>query len=252
MTTVLDIYNYIDSFAPFETAESYDNVGILVGDKNQTVSKALVSLDITREVVREAEKLGAQVIISHHPVIFNPLKRLAFDSVPALLVKSGITALSAHTNLDKSAEFGVNTTLAEAIDLTDCAVCENNEILFIAKTKAQLTAEKFADNIKNGLNCGSVAYTKSNDTIRKVGLCSGAGGSEVFSAIANGCDAFVTGEIKHHELLAANEGGMAIFSVGHYKSEDVVINPLVKKLSGHFEDVCFVKSQVFSDGVNFL
>lgn len=252
MTTVLDIYNYIDSFAPFATAEDYDNVGILVGNRNQTVTKALVSLDITREVVNEAVNLGAEVIISHHPVIFNPLKRLSFDSVPALLVKSGITALCAHTNLDKSAEFGVNTALAVAIGLVDCTVCDNNDILFIANTIAPLTVNEFAHNVKSGLNCESVAYTRSDNTVRKVGLCSGAGGSEVFSAMAKGCDTFVTGEIKHHELLAANEGGMSVFSVGHYKSEDIVIRPLAEKLAEQFDDVCFAKSQVFNDRVSFV
>lgn len=252
MVTVKDIYNYIDSFAPFETAEGFDNVGILVGNPNNSVSKALVALDITKGVVEEAEKIGAELIISHHPVIFSPLKRLSFDSVPAMLVSKGISAICAHTNLDKSEIFGVNTELAKALSLAECRISDKADILFVANTTNTMTSHEFAESIKTGLDCTSLSYTEVNNTITKVGFCSGAGGSEIFGAIAEKCDAFVTGEIKHHEIMAANENGVSVFCVGHYKSEDVVIKPLANKLSEAFSDVEFVKSKVFTDGVNFV
>ena len=251
MTNVKDIYNYIDSFAPFDTAEDFDNVGILVGDPDIAVTKAILSLDISSEVVDEAAKIGAEVIISHHPVIFNPLKKVRSDGVVYNLARNNLTAICAHTNLDKSPVFGVNTELAGAMDLVNVRVSENNDILFVADTRECLTAEVLADIIKKNLFCESVAFTKFNNSINKVGICSGAGGSEIFSAIADGCDAFVTGELKHHELLAANESGMSVFVLGHFKSEDVVIAPLAEKLSEKFPEVQFFKSEVFDDGVHF-
>lgn len=251
MTTVKDIYNYIDSFAPFDTAEDFDNVGILVGNPNATVTKALLSLDITEEVVEEAVKIGAEVIISHHPIIFNPMKRVMSDSIVYKLARNNLTAICAHTNLDKSIVFGTNTELAREMDLVNFRVSESNDILFIADTKETLSSEVFADIIKKNLSCESVAFTKLNNSISKVGMCSGGGGSEIYSAISEGCDAFVTGELKHHELLTANESGISVFVAGHFKSEDIVIAPLRDRLSERFSDVEFRKSGVTGDGVYF-
>lgn len=215
MIKVIDIYNYIDSFAPFNTAMDFDNAGLLVGDGNSEVTSVLLALDITREVVEEAAAVGAQLIVSHHPVIFNPIKRLDFNSPPALLAANKISAICAHTNLDKSTVFGVNTTLAEACGLINCEAVPGEECLFSADTKEVLTSRELAEQIKSGLGCENLEYTAINDTIKKVYLCSGAGGDGIFAAVRCGCDAYITGEIKHHEILAANEGGVSVFVVGH-------------------------------------
>ena len=116
MTNVFDIYNYIDSFAPFDTAMDFDNCGILVGDKNVPVSKAFVCLDITKETIEEAKAFGASLIISHHPVIFSPLKSVEKGSVVYELIENRLTAICAHTNLDM-AKFGVNRSLAEKMEI---------------------------------------------------------------------------------------------------------------------------------------
>lgn len=252
MVKVIDIYKYIDSFAPFITSASFDNTGILVGNSEQGVAKAIVSLDITKDVVEEAVRKKAQLIISHHPVIFNPIKKLSFDSVPALLISNNLSAICAHTNLDISSKFGVNTCLADMCGLCNCIKSDKGEVLFIALTEKGITSAQLAQKIKSGLCCERVAYTCVNENIKKVGLSSGAGGSEIFSAIAEKCDAFITGEIKHHEIIAANEAGVSIFCVGHYKSEDIVINPLVKKMSQQFDGVEFIKSEVFTDKIQFI
>ena len=236
MATVKEIYKFIDSFAPFDKAESYDNVGILVGNPDSKVTKAIVTLDITSEVVKEAAAFGAEVVISHHPIIFNPLKKVLSNSAVYHLIGHNISAICAHTNLDKSPVFGVNTELARAMELANIGTSENNDILFLGNTKKTFTSEEFASVLKKN----------------KVGLCSGAGGSEIFSAIGESCDAFVTGELKHHELLAANESGVSVFVLGHYKSEDIVIQPLCGKLSERFEDIEFVKSKVFNDGITYI
>lgn len=249
MTTVKDIYNYIDSFAPFCTSEGFDNTGMLVGDTEQQVKRALVTLDITRNVVSEAAALGAQLIISHHPVIFQPLKRVLKNTAVYDLIRNDISAICAHTNLDKSTSFGVNTELARSAGLENIGLSDNSEFLFLGYSNA-LSAEAFADRLKIGTDCKTLRFTCPNNKIAKVGLCSGAGGSEIYEAVKNGCDAFITGEMKHHEILFANEHNVSVFIVGHYKSEDVVIAPLAEKLDEKFTDVVFTKSQIFSDGVN--
>ena len=147
--------------------------------------------------------------------------------------------------------FGVNTELAKAMELQNIQLSDNSDILFTGITNKTFTSEQFAALLKDKLNCESFSFTAFRNEIHKVGLCSGAGGSEIFSAISCGCDAFVTGEMKHHEIVAANENGVSVFILGHYKSEDVVIQPLCEKLSDYFKDIEFIKSSVFSDAIQF-
>lgn len=115
MKTINDILNYFEEFAPCATQMSFDNAGLIVGDKCTAVSRVLVALDITEDVVNEAESLGCELIISHHPVIFAPIKRLSPSSVPYMLAQKGISAVCMHTNLDLGEKFGVNICLADAL-----------------------------------------------------------------------------------------------------------------------------------------
>ena len=117
MPTIREIYQYMNEIAPFDTAMDFDNAGFLVGDEGAEVTAALVALDITAQSVAQAQKLGAQLIVSHHPVIFNPMKRLMSASVPYLLAKAGVGAICAHTNLDM-AKGGVNDCLADTLGLS--------------------------------------------------------------------------------------------------------------------------------------
>lgn len=114
MTYIRQIYNFLDSIAPFNTAMDFDNCGLLVGDFDIKVDKVLLSLDISLDVIEEARSLGANLIISHHPVIFKPLKKLCSNSVPYILAKYGISAICAHTNLDMAPE-GVSVCLAKSL-----------------------------------------------------------------------------------------------------------------------------------------
>ena len=115
--TVREIYDAIDRIAPFQTAMDFDNVGILVGDENVDVTKTLLCLDVTPRVLREAKSIGAELIISHHPVIFNPLRTVQPQSIVYALVQSGIAVISAHTNLDMAYPYGVNDALCRKLGL---------------------------------------------------------------------------------------------------------------------------------------
>ena len=239
MATVNDILEFFEEFAPVSTAMEFDNVGLLVGDKKQFVRRALVSLDITPEVVYEAEKLECELIISHHPVIFQPLKRLEADSAPYLLAKKGISAICMHTNLDLSESFGVNLCLASAVGIKNVQRSDKGECLFVGELEREMNSDELAEQVKFALDCKGVA------------VCSGSGGSEIFAAYEEGCAALVTGEIKHHEINTANGLGVTVIDAGHFKSENVVIMPLVNKLGKRFSDIIFTKSKNYDDNIKF-
>lgn len=241
MITVKDIIEFTETFAPLATAADFDNCGLLVGASSQEVTKALVTLDITPEVVKEAKEAGAQLIISHHPVIFNPLRKLSTDSVPYLLAQAGIHALCLHTNLDIAQEDGVNVCLAKALGLSDIRVFPE-EFVCLGELTTELTAEEFAQLVKDSLGADSVSYTKGNRKIKTVGMCSGAGGDMYHSAVALGADAFLTGEAKHHEYLEAIATGVPMVVAGHFFTENIAVSPLAKKLADRFPETEFLLS----------
>ena len=174
MTTVKKILNFTETFAPIMSAADFDNCGVLVGSVYTPVTKVLLALDITREVIEEAKEIGAELIISHHPVIFHPLKNLEKDSVPYLLANSDITALCLHTNLDIAKDCGVNVCLADALSLSDCELY-GEEFLLTGKLPKSMSIKEFAEYVKKSLNSTSVLFTDSDREIKTVALCSGAG-----------------------------------------------------------------------------
>ena len=221
MTSVKEIYEYINSFAPFDTAMSFDNVGILVGDKNAQGDNILVALDATRAVIDEAVRKNIGIIVTHHPVIFHPIRSLSSDSIPYLAAKYGISIISAHTNLD-TAENGVNDTLAVSSGVS--------------------IQKRFTED------CTLIGELEKEVGCREFG----AGGEGVFLAAENGCDAIITGEIKHHLINFANDNNIAVFDLGHFQSEDMIIPVLVKKLNDKFPDTKFEQAESDSDGVLYL
>lgn len=252
MTKIKDILNYFETFAPLDTAMDFDNCGLLVGGKDAEVTKALVALDITPDVVREAESSGCELIISHHPVIFNPVKKLSPSSVPYLLAQTGIAAVCMHTNLDLGEEFGVNRCLAEAVGIIAPVKSERGECLMTGRLEKPLSAAEFAAAVKNALSCDGLRYTDCGKMIETAAVACGAGGSDIFAAAEEGADVLVTGEIKHHEINAANEAGVAVVDAGHFKSEDIVILPLIKRLRAQFPEITFTKSKTYSDNMKYL
>ena len=209
----------------------FDNTGILVGDRNREIACALLALDCTPAVVEQARQLGAQLIITHHPVIFHPLKRVNEDAVVYQLIRSDIAVISAHTNLD-IAQGGVNDALASAIGLRDCRGLEllNEQtgawLGRIGTLPEPLSPESFAALVKSCLNAASIKFSAAPRVIRTVALCSGSGADCLDAAISAGADALLTSEVKQHEYLAAAASGISIFDAGHFDTEDIVIEPL--------------------------
>ena len=250
MVTAEEIYEYIDSFASFETAMSFDNAGLLVGNPQTEVKKVIVTLDVTSKVIDEAVQKEAQLIISHHPVIFNPIKSVLSDSVTYLAVQNNLTIISAHTNLD-IVRGGVNDSLAEQIGIQADEFFDE-ECALIGHMPFEIDSEELAVHIKKQLDCNGVRFTKRNGNIKNIVVSCGAGGNNIFLAKKLNADAFVTGEIKHHEIIFANENNIAVFDLGHYKSEDIIVERLAVKLSREFPNVEFEKSETFTDGTEYI
>lgn len=228
-----DIITYADTIAPFALADDWDNIGLLVGAEDADVTKVMLALDITPAAVREARDQGAQLIISHHPVIFEPLRTLAPDTAEYLLAKYDIAALCLHTNLDR-AEQGVNTALGRALGLKN-TVLYPDDYLLVGEPDTSCAADEYAARIKEKLHAPSVRYT--DGAVTRVAVSSGGGGGGVELAEQYGFDAFVTGEMKHHQYLWAAAHGIAAFDAGHFSTEDVVIAPLRELFAAQFPAV---------------
>ncbi|MBQ0083951.1 MAG: Nif3-like dinuclear metal center hexameric protein [Clostridiales bacterium] len=237
---VKDIYCYLDEICPFKTALDFDNAGLLIGDMNSDVTRAIVTLDCTADTLRLAEKEKAELIITHHPVIFEGIKKIEADGLLAGLIKGGISVISAHTNLDIAAG-GVNDCLCDTLGLLKVkeAIGENGYSFRFGILKKPLSPEEFAEFLKEKLKFSPRFVCGKND-IKKVAVCGGAGADCLNDAINIGCDAFVTSEVKHHVFLEAYAKGMSLFDCGHFATEDVVIEPLSIRLKNKFEAVSFI------------
>ena len=240
MATVQDVFACINSFAPFAEALDFDNPGLLAGDGEQDVKIALLALDITPSVVKEAVQKGAQLIVSHHPVIFAPLRKLKKDSVPWLLAQYDLSAICAHTNLDMAPNIGVNVALSQALGMENCqGICPHASGFeaMVGNLPEAMEPHDFAHYVKKVLHCGCVRFVPGNRKVKTVGICSGAGADYLEPALAAGADAFVTGEVKHHQFLLARELGATLVEGGHFYTETVVLPMLAKKLEDAFPQV---------------
>jgi len=246
MVRICDIYDVIDRAAPFASALSFDNCGLLVGDQTTEVTRALLALDITPAVVEEAASINANLIISHHPVIFEPLKSLNSRAVPYLLAKRGIAALCCHTNLDISPVCGVNVALASKLGLKSIRqedVFGEDCVLFSGELENALEPAAFAQMVREKLNASAVQLVAGERLVKKVFLCSGAGGNFVRFAACRGADAYVTGEMKHHELLEAAGSGVTCVAAGHYETEIVFAEFLAAYLRKRLPGAAFLLSK---------
>ena len=240
MIKIKDIYKFLDTLCPFSSACDFDNAGLLIGDENAEVKKALVTLDCTLESVKKARELDCRLIITHHPVIFDPIKSVTAGSVIYELLRSDISVISCHTNLDQ-AEFGVNYELCRTLGLKNIKpfTASDGFVLMSANTVKPCSAFEFAKNAKAALNT-SVRYVSSNREIKNVLVCSGSGGGYLSEAISSGFDAFLTADIKHNVFIDALNSGFPLFDAGQYQTENIIVRPLCEKLKREFSKTEFI------------
>lgn len=228
--TIQDILTYIDSRAPFATAEEWDNPGLLVGDPAAKVEQVLVALDATEGALDTAIAVGADLILTHHPVIFAPLKRLDAHGLPYRLAAAGIGLVAAHTNLDKAAD-GVNDTLAARLGLENVTVAADG-MTRVGTLPAEVTVTALAGQVAAALDT-AVRVSNHDHPIRTVAVCGGSGGDFIPDLIGV-ADAFVTGEVKHHQWLQASADRLALIEAGHYATEAPVVDTLCRWLQEAF------------------
>ena len=240
MTTVLDIYEYINSIAPYATQLDYDNSGILVGDINGTVRQAMLALDVTGDVITQAMRNRCELIISHHPIMFQPIKRIPANSLEYRLANAGIALISAHTNLD-AAPGGVNDCLAMRLDLTVFTKVEGVDYGIMAWLPRPMTPRELAVMVREKLGCAAVGYVEgSGEPVERVAIIGGAGGEYIWQMYDMGAQAVITGEAKHHDHLEAAERKVTLVVAGHFPTENVVITPLRAQLADQFPEVNFL------------
>lgn len=238
---VKDIYNAINEYAPFDLAYGWDNVGLLVGDAERDVSKILITLDTDAKVVQEAIDNGCDLILSHHPVFFSPIKRINISDdtgkMIEKLIKNDISLIAAHTNMDV-AKCGINARLAELFELEDVRVLEVNPqnpecgLGRVGELKEEMSLEAFAHYTKKVLGTSGVRVAGNPKTIIKTVAVAGGSCSEVIpTARAMGADVIVTGDMKYHETINNVNEGIAIVDAGHYGTEINVLELFEKAIA---------------------
>lgn len=258
MTTVNDILLYLEHFAPYELSESWDNVGLLVGNRCNKVSKVLCTLDVTENVIQEAAQLGAQLIVAHHPLIFTSLQSVTEDTITGRVVRKAILAdvsvICMHTNAD-CAEGGVNDALAAALKLQNVVnMCagENGMLGRVGDLTTCMEAGAFAQYVKQALHAGGVRYVDGKKMIHRVAVGGGACGKMMDAAIAKNADAFVIGDSSYDLMQRAEALGLTLVDAGHFPTENPVAAVFATRISQEFSDVKTCVSRVHSDCIQFV
>lgn len=239
---VKDIYNAINTYAPFNLAYAWDNVGLLVGDMNREVRKVLITLDTDARIVQEAINNGCDLILSHHPVFFAPIKRITADNdtgkMIGLLIKNDISLIVAHTNMDVT-KGGINDELARLFELENVRVLEENPVNpecglgRIGELRVQMNFRELAEYTKKVLGVDAVRIAGNPDVMVKTIAVAGGSCSEVISlAYAKGAQAIVTGDMKYHDTINNINEGMNIIDAGHYGTEINVLDLFEKAIAG--------------------
>lgn len=231
MYELQQICRFMEQWAPPALAEEWDNPGLLV-DAGSLVRRVLVTLDITPAVVEEAHRLGCQLVVSHHPVIFKPVRRLQSADAAFLLARYGISALCAHTNLD-AAEGGVNDVLAGLLELEDVQPLEG---LGRVGDRDSISPAQLAEQVGKLLSA-PVLLADAGHPITRVAVVGGSGGEFFEAAAQAGAQCLVTGEASHHHGLDALEQGVSLIVAGHFATEWPIVPEMARRLRQAFGEL---------------
>lgn len=236
-----EIISIFEEFAPSNIQESWDNSGLMVGDVSMEVNKVLLSLDFTEQLVEEAIECGANMIITHHPLLFKGVKKIGTDTyierIITKLIKNDIIAYSMHTNIDKVPR-GVSGLMADRIGLINQEVLESESqeeigLGIVGNLKVPLSVEDFITMLKKQFSLKCLKSSAPIDShIKRVALCGGSGSSLISSAIKSGAQVYISGDISYHNFFC--EKDFMIIDIGHYESEievlDLMMNIILKKM----------------------
>ena len=237
LPTVEKIESILQELAPFETAEEYDNVGALVGKRQQTVSRILVALDATLDVIKEAEALGAELIVTHHPLMFHSRKNMLEEDGEGVIlcemIRHHLSLIAAHTNLDKTALSG-SACCAKLLHLENI---RQEGYLFLGDLPQAMDAASLRAAIQQSLRFPTRCYGDGGKEIATLAIGGGACDEEWRQAKELGAQAFLTGEVRHHNALAAVMDGFVLFDGGHYGTEAPLVPVLAEYLQKQLDDV---------------
>lgn len=262
MATVRDIFEFINTVAPPYMKESWDNVGLNCGRMDKEVQTILVALDPFSGVCQEAVDVGADLLVTHHALLWNPgfiTDETQQGKNALFLIEHGIPCINAHTNLDL-APGGVNDTLAGILGLQDVTVvnpvgkdADGNEygLLRCGTVEAQ-PLETFLQCVKDALGCEGLRYADGGKPVHKVCVGGGACGSELMDAFKAGCDTFVTADVKYNQFWDAKDLGMTIIDAGHYYTENPVVKVLAEKIRKAFPEIHVIVSKTHTDCMKFF
>lgn len=253
-----DFIKVMEDIAPTNLKEDFDNVGLMVGDRNKEISKVLIALDCTNDVIEEAKELKADLILTHHPLIFKKPKAITTDTLLGTkiikLIKNDINLYSAHTNWD-SAPNGINDTIVKILgmkaELIMDKVADDAGIGRIISLEKSMILKELIDITKKGLNAKNLRYVgKLDEEISKVAVINGSGQSYLEQARVLGAQLVITGDTSYHFASDYKEMGMSIIDVGHFNSEWPVLIEVskrveneVKKLDNKVEFIISNKSE---------
>lgn len=256
---IKEIIEPLEAFAPPSLQEAYDNAGLIVGRGDTDVESALVCVDVTEDVLDEAEELGAGLVISHHPIIFHPLRRLGGESnverVVESALKRGIALYACHTNLDR-ARHGMSHVLAQKLELHDIEVLdpEENGTGFgaIGELAAPAGALDFLHRVASTLDTGCIRHSDPcRENVRRIAIITGAGGDGLEKAIEAGADVFLTADVRYDRFFAA-EKRILLADIGHFESEFCAIDLMCDVISKKIATFALHKSKSSRNPVNYL
>jgi len=243
MSSVAEIAAFLEQLAPRELAESWDNVGLLVGDRRWEVRRVMTCLTITPTTAKEARQQGAQMIVAHHPLPFRPVQRLTSETTPGRLLlelaSASIAVYSAHTAFDSARE-GINQSLAAGLKLRGITPLVPRQIPpgtgRFGWLEEPLQLSRLADRVMEFLNIQSTQIVGHPEKpIRMVAVGCGAADELLRPAIDLGCDAMILGEARFHTCLEAEAADVALILPGHFASERFAVERLAETLAQRFE-----------------
>ena len=260
MIKVNNIIKEMELLAPTYLKEDFDNVGLMVGDKNKEVKKVLLALDCTLKVIEEAKKENVELIITHHPLIFKRPSSITTDTLQGKkiieLIKNDISLYSSHTNLD-SVENGLNDTIVSILGFDNFKILEKNKrddkagLGRIVSLKESIQLEDLISKIKKSLNINNLRVVKGKDKVNKIAIINGSGQDFIGKAVSLGADCIITGDTTYHFASDYKEMEISILDVGHFASEQITFFNVMENLKEKFKDVEFITSTVEEDPFSF-
>lgn len=262
MTTVADIIKFMNTLAPPEMASSWDRVGLNCGHTDRPVKTVLIALDPFRAVCQEAKELGADLLITHHALLWDQAFVTDQDETgrnTLFLIENGIAHFNAHTNLD-CAPGGVNDVLAHRLGLADVQVITpegtdaNGDpwgLLRAGEIEPQPLSD-FLALVKERLGCKGLRYADGGKPVHKVAVGGGSCGDGILETVQAGCDTFVTADIKYNQFWEARNLGLNLIDAGHYYTENPVCAELREKITAAFPELTVKVSEKHRDCMNFF